>query len=94
VTKDGQSLTPTVGITLNDARAVARSKLRGSSIITESTLAPCYLKTRLAAPFRLDRWANDRKILAGQCLNEAFHLGLVVIVVHTGADERIQSAGG
>jgi hypothetical protein len=31
----------------------------------------------------------DRSSLAYDCPNEALHLGLVVVVVHAGADERI-----
>jgi hypothetical protein len=32
--------------------------------------------------------------LARHCPNEAFHLSLVVVIVHAGADERVQSARG
>src|SRR2546425_4318622 len=35
-----------------------------------------------------------RESLVRHCPNEALHLGLVVVVVHAGADERVDSARG
>src|SRR5437867_8496523 len=35
-----------------------------------------------------------RERLARHCPNEALHLGLVVVIVHAGADERVDSARG
>jgi hypothetical protein len=49
-----------------------------------------------AAILRHHRQFSTRLLsqLASHCPNEALHLGLVVVVVHAGADERVQSARG
>jgi hypothetical protein len=43
---------------------------------------------------RTQRAGSYRESLARHCPNEALHLGFAVVVVHAGADERVQAAGG
>src|SRR3984893_12994778 len=48
-------------------------------------------RRRSISPSSVGAWESG---LVRHCPNEAFHLGLVVVVVRAGADERVQSARG
>src|SRR6266542_2909309 len=51
-------------------------------------------RSAVSAVVTMSTSGSYRESLARHCPNEALHLGLVVVVVHAGADERVDSAGG